>query len=67
MLVSNSASGRTLSRIVRKQVLTLALVCAGALVAACEPSAEEQALDPANCEQMKDIPEAYQRCLEELR
>jgi hypothetical protein len=34
---------------------------------ACEKSAEEQARDPANCEQMKNIPEAYERCKADLK
>ena len=35
-------------------------------VAGCSPSPEEEARSPKNCEIMKDTPEAYERCLEEL-
>lgn len=45
----------------------LMILSAGIYLSACSPSHEEQAVDPANCEQMKDMPDAYERCLEELR
>jgi hypothetical protein len=45
----------------------ISLVLVSCFLVACSPSHEELAQNPANCEQMKDIPEAYDYCLEALR
>ena len=50
-----------------KLVTTLAIAASMLLLQACEASHEEQARDPANCEQMKDKPETYERCMETLK
>ena len=47
--------------------LIVSIACVSVCLAACSPSHEELAQDPANCEQMNDIPEAYEYCLEALR
>ena len=47
--------------------LIVSLTFVSCFVAACSPSHEELAQNPANCEQMNDIPEAYEYCLEALR
>jgi hypothetical protein len=67
MLVSSQSPEPTMDANMQKLKLLLTLFCAGIMLSACEPSPEEQALDPVNCEQMKDIPDAYQRCLDDLR
>jgi len=63
VLVSDSETGR----FIMKKFSVALLLIAGLAGAGCSPSPEEQVRDPANCEQMKDSPELYQKCLEDLQ
>lgn len=44
----------------------VALLAAVASLAACTSEPELTNDDPANCEQMKDMPEMYEECMDEM-